>query len=151
MQLNDFGNIARAEWLRTSEIRDNVVLDEFVIMPNHMHAIFMIKPMGAGRVGAYRNTPPHRNTPPQCDTPQPPTFKSPSNTVGAIVRGFKSAVTKQINMMRNLPGVPVWQRNYYEHIIRDEESLHRVREYIMLNPQKWEDDRNNPMILNDNE
>jgi hypothetical protein len=59
------------------------------------------------------------------------------------VRGFKSAVTKQINEIRNTPGLDVWQRNYYEHIIRNENERNLIRQYIVYNPQKWEFDRDN--------
>jgi REP element-mobilizing transposase RayT len=64
--------------------------------------------------------------------------------LGAIVGQYKSAVTKRINRIRKTPGTPVWQRNYYEHIIRNEDELRRIREYIRLNPMKWELDRENP-------
>ncbi len=70
-------------------------------------------------------------------------FNSPSQTIGAIVRGFKSAVTKRINSLRGTPGQPVWQRNYYEHIIRDERSLHHIQQYVDNNPQRWHMDRYN--------
>ncbi|HND78647.1 MAG TPA: hypothetical protein PLN79_15280, partial [bacterium] len=68
-------------------------------------------------------------------------FKSPSKTIGAIIRGFKSATTKRINQLRNTPRLPVWQRNYYEHIIRNDASYHQITEYIRLNPARWEEDR----------
>ena len=58
-----------------------------------------------------------------------------------MVAGYKSTVTKQINILRNSPGVPVWQRNYYEHIIRNEESYHQISEYIKSNPMNWQDDK----------
>ncbi|MGQ9494511.1 MAG: transposase, partial [Anaerolineae bacterium] len=70
--------------------------------------------------------------------------KPTSDSIPTIVRLFKSATTKRINEMRGLPGSPVWQRNYYEHIIRNEESLHRIREYILTNPLRWAVDRENP-------
>ncbi len=57
-----------------------------------------------------------------------------------MVRGFKSAVTKRINKIRKLPGIPVWQANYYEHIIRDDTDYHRIAEYIATNPQRWRED-----------
>jgi REP element-mobilizing transposase RayT len=60
-----------------------------------------------------------------------------------LIAGFKSAATKQINQQRATPGAPVWQRNYYEHIIRDENALGRVREYITHNPLQWRLDREN--------
>lgn len=139
MVLNDFGKIAHHEWLQTENIRDNVELDVFVIMPNHMHAIFGIKAdvheFRRPTVRAYR------------DTKQPKTnreFKSPSKTVGAIVRGYKSTVTKQINQIRETPGQKIWQRNYYEHIIRNEKSLERIRDYIQNNPASWQEDQNHP-------
>jgi putative transposase len=68
-----------------------------------------------------------------------------SGSVGAIVGQFKSTVTKRINEIRNTPGRPVWQRNYYEHIIRDEGDLNRIREYIINNPARWAEDENNPI------
>lgn len=142
MVLNYFGEIAYNEWVKTKKIRDNVELDVFVIMPNHMHAIFGIKAdideSGQPTVGAYRHTPLHDHD---------PKFKSPSKTVGAIVRGYKSTVTKQINQIRQTPGEKVWQRNYYEHIIRNEKSLNRIRDYILNNPSSWIEDQNHPSNL----
>ena len=74
-------------------------------------------------------------------------MRSPSKTVGSVVRGFKSAVTKQINIMRHTPGVKLWQRNYWEHIIRNENELYRIRKYIKNNPGKWTEDHDNPKKL----
>ncbi len=142
MVLNDFGKIAHQEWLKTENIRDNVELDVFVIMPNHMHVIFGITAdiddSGQSTVGAYSDTPLHRFK---------SEFKSPSKNVGAIVRGYKSTVTKQINQIRRAPGKKVWQRNYYEHIIRNEKSLNRIRNYILNNPALWEEEQNHPNNL----
>jgi putative transposase len=64
--------------------------------------------------------------------------------LGAIIRSFKSATTNRIYDLRATPGVPPWQRGYYEHVIRDEDELHRIREYILTNPLRWELDRENP-------
>src|SRR5437868_13402885 len=74
--LSEYGQIAFNEWARTSQIRPNVLLDVFVIMPNHLHGIILI------RKG-------------ECNSP----LRSPTNTIGAMVRGYKSAVTKQINLV----------------------------------------------------
>lgn len=74
-------------------------------------------------------------------------FRSPSQTIGAIVRGFKSAVTKCINKLRDSPGDPVWQRNYYEHVIRNDYDLNDIRDYILNNPLKWHLDKENPNKL----
>ncbi len=65
-------------------------------------------------------------------------------SIPTIVRSFKSATTRHISALRGTPGAPVWQRNYYEHIIRTEESLNRIREYILTNPLRWAVDRENP-------
>ncbi len=69
----------------------------------------------------------------------------PSGSLGAIVGSFKAATAKRINNMRGSPGAPVWQRNYYEHIIRDEGDLARIRQYIRDNPARWDEDEENPM------
>ncbi len=132
MGMNDAGKIAEQEWLKTAEMRENVELLEYVIMPNHMHGIILLN----DRRGTTRC----RGT-----THRAPTIeqfgKPTSNTIPTIVRGYKSAVTKKINMLRNMPGVPVWQRNYYEHIIRDQKSYYHIAKYIRNNPLKWRDDR----------
>ena len=124
--LNEYGRIAEKEWIQTAKMRPNIHLDIFVIMPNHMHGIIEITDC--------RGTM-HR-------APMVEQFGKPkSNTIPTIIRGYKSFVTKQINILRNQPGVPVWQRNYYEHIIRDEKSYYQISEYIQTNPLKWQDDK----------
>ena len=146
MLLNRFGKIVESEWLKTEQIRENIELDEYIIMPNHFHGIIIITDTVRGTVhedntvGAYSNTPLRKNS-----------FRSPSRTIGAIVRGFKSAVTKCINEYRETPGFPIWQRNYYEHIIRSREELSCIREYIANNPLQWQFDRENPHYIQDEE
>ena len=66
-----------------------------------------------------------------------------SGSIGALVAGFKSAVTKRVNEVRKSPGKPVWQRNYYEHIIRNEEELNKICDYIEQNPSQWAEDEDN--------
>ncbi len=127
VELNNYGEIVENEWRRTATLRPNVKVDEYVIMPNHFHAILMMNE----RRGVLQYAPTNE-------------FRSPTQTIGAIVRGFKSAVAKSINVVRNAPGIPVWQRNYYEHIIRGEDDLNRIRQYIADNPFKWGEDENNP-------
>lgn len=122
MRLNPFGEIVRDEWLKTPTIRPNIELAEWVIMPNHIHGIVII----TVRRGELQFAPTGK-------------FQSPSQTIGAIVRGFKGAATKRINNIR-MNSVPVWQRNYWEHIIRNEESYHRIAEYIVNNPLNWQND-----------
>jgi putative transposase len=67
-----------------------------------------------------------------------------AGSIGAIISQFKSITAKRINALRDTPGAPVWQRNYYEHIIRDDHALARIRDYIQSNPQRWTDDQENP-------
>jgi putative transposase len=71
-----------------------------------------------------------------------PTLKP--HSIGSILAQFKSLTTKRINALRGTPGAAIWQRNYYEHIIRDERSLQQIRRYILENPQRWEQDSENP-------
>ena len=128
MVLNDVGEIAFDEWERTSDIRSNVLLDVFVIMPNHIHGIVVIVENDDNHGGRGELHSPDIETG-VYDTP----LRSPSNTVGAIVRGYKSAVTKQL-------GYSIWQRNYYEHIIRNENAYQNIFDYIVNNPANWNED-----------
>lgn len=132
MVLNDAGKIVFNEWLRTTEKRTNVELHEFVVMPNHFHAIIEITHSNETRGRGVLHTPNNETIDKKgvCNTP----LRSPSQTVGAIVRGFKSAVSKQI-------GFSVWQRNYHEHIIRNGNSYQKIAEYIVANPANWADDK----------
>ena len=131
MVLNDLGDIVASEWRRTAEIRPEIRLDEFVVMPNLMHALIVIRD-----VGAHGRAPLRTGNQPVVPTRQP-------RSVGSLIAGFKSAATRRVNEARNTPGVPVWQRNYYERIIRDDEELDRVRQYILDNPAKWNEDPEN--------
>jgi len=67
--------------------------------------------------------------------------------LGSFVAGFKASVTTRVNQLRARPGLPVWQRNYYEHIVRDEGALNRIRGYITNNPNQWQWDRDNPTAV----
>jgi len=125
MELNEYGKIVKQEWYKTGEIRKNIDLDEFIVMPNHVHGIINI-------VGAHCNVPLHGRI--------EKFGRSTSNSIPTIIKLFKSTVTKQINQKRNTPKHPVWQRNYYEHVIRNENDLRHIREYIVNNPAKWEED-----------
>jgi putative transposase len=149
MRLNRFGVIVREEWEKTSIIREEILLDEFVVMPDHMHGIVVIRDVGVyGVVGADRvvgadGSPPLlfvREDRLVLTDSRPPLYRMP-RTVGSLVAGFKSASTKRINIIRGTPGDPVWQRNYYEHIVRDEKDMVRIRKYIHNNPSAWNMDR----------
>jgi len=141
MILNEYGQIAHNEWVKTTEIRKNVELGEFVIMPNHIHVIIRLS--GRGELDSPNSSSENINELDSSDkrgvlhTPQ--RLRSPSQTIGAIVRGYKSSVTKQLGLL-GFDG-KLWQRNYYEHIIRNEYSYQRISEYIINNPAKWSEDK----------
>jgi putative transposase len=147
MRLNKYGMLAADEWLRTPVIRPRVTLDAFIIMPNHMHGIIILNNFRNHCRGTLQCAPAESVYNIQTSVPHTPTlerFGQPtSDSIPTIVRLYKSVTTKRINELRRTPGVSVWQRNYYERIIRDEKSLNRIREYITSNPLKWESDRNN--------
>ena len=126
---NEIGAAARDEWLRSADIRREIGLDAFVVMPNHLHGIVVIRHVGAhGRA------------------PLPPTTNRPPRSLGSFVAGFKSAATRRINTIRGTPGLPVWQRNYYERIVRDDRELDAIRRYIEENPARWAEDPENPSV-----
>ena len=160
MILNKFGQIAYNEWLNTPEIRNHVALGEFVVMPNHIHGIIQIldedewhspdHPTGnltdLGNGDSFIHATSDSSKDGILDTTKKigerhSPLHGPSNSIGAIVRGYKSTVTKQLNILKI--GCPVWQRNYYEHIIRDEPSYIQISNYIKNNPEKWANDRYN--------
>ena len=149
MMLNDMGRIVESVWCRLSEQFRNATVDEYMIMPNHFHGIIFL----TDSVGATPTARPVGigSNPEICDRQKggravgvAPTGPM-SGSIGAIMAQFKSRVTKRINQFRNNPGCPVWQRNYYERVIRDENELSRAREYIVNNPMKWELDTENPI------
>ena len=171
MELNQFGEIASDEWENTQKIRKNISIGDFIIMPNHFHAIIRID---------YRIKNEQENI---------GIFESPSQNIGAIIRGYKGATTKRINIIKNkIESIPnrdlsqgegiapgegiaqgekiapstgvlqyaptalryapkrnksIWQRNYWEHIIRTEIEYTRISAYIRNNPQKWYHDKLN--------
>ena len=141
MQLNDAGSVAEACWLAIPEHFLFVELDAFVIMPNHIHGIIVIT-AGETGVGANVGVIVRANNHSPLHSPLPSPFRSPSQTVGSIIRGFKIGVIKWFRA--NTDVYAVWQRNYYEHIIRNEPALHRIRTYIAANPARWTDDSENP-------
>ncbi len=129
VRLSIIGKIVAEEWLKTGRIRSGVKLDQWVIMPNHLHAIVILE----------------GSEPPQRGGSTSGTSGWKPNSLGAIMGQFKSASTKRIWTAgyRDFS----WQARFYDHIIRDEQSLHNIREYIINNPMKWELDKDNPENL----
>ncbi len=145
MRLNGYGRVARACWDDIQVHYPHIELDIFVAMPNHLHGIITITDnVGAG------------SPRPETDKPMEPvpqekgrgTLPLQKHTLGQIMGYFKYQSTKRINEIRDNLGCPVWQRNYYEHIIRNEDELTRARQYIINNPLKWELDEENPANAN---
>jgi REP element-mobilizing transposase RayT len=140
LELNTLGCMAKTDWLAIPEHFPGVELDAYMVMPNHVHGILVIAqpnsaeatpPVGAQHA-APLPTPPYRH-----DNVTP-------GSLGAIVRSYKSAVTRHINQTMQTPGQTRWQRNYYEHIIHNEADLQRIRQYIWENPSHWAEDENHP-------
>jgi len=132
-QETSFGRIAKREWFRTTELRREITLrpNEFVVMPNHIHGIVWINEEETGfSVGAQR----------RC---APTTINPANQPLGVIIRAYKSAVTYHIHSQTGLPGPQIWQRNYYEHIIRNEEDYLSICKYIQENPLSWGTDEEN--------
>jgi REP element-mobilizing transposase RayT len=134
MQLTDAGFIAVECWQGIPDHFSHVELDEFVAMPNHVHGIIVLDDSMKAHVGALVGA--------QHAAPLPSNVIPGS--LSAIIRSFKSAATKRINEIRKNSCSPVWQRNYYEHVIRNKDDLARIRRYLAENPSKWELDENTP-------
>ena len=129
MQLSPFGQIAKDCWQQIPTHFPNVDLNEYVIMPNHLHGIIGIKyPVADGQL---------KTTEKFGNMMRP-------GALSTIVRSFKSATTRQINILRDAPGTPIWQRNYYDHIIRDAVSYEQIQHYIRHNPLSWQIDQLHP-------
>ena len=124
MHLNAAGRIVQSIWNTIPEHYSDVVMDKFVVMPDHFHGIIVI---------------------PECTGTacRAPTIiagfgKPIANSIATIIRSFKSASTKSLNELRNTPGMPLWQRNYWERIIRHDNELQAIRRYIQNNPVNWQ-------------
>jgi len=141
MRPNVFGKITNSCWEETSIHYPNAINGISVVMPNHFHGIIHV----GARHAVPTLTSPHSTTRARHAVPLREHFGKPvPDSIPTIVRSFKSAVTKQINEIRSNRGAPVWQRNYYEHIIRNENEYKQIAEYIVDNPRKWQEDSLNP-------
>jgi putative transposase len=134
VNLTQAGRIVAEEWARTAELRSEVSLDEFVVMPNHVHGIVVLSPT----VGATRRVALGRGS------ASPLRSGASPGSLGAIVGQFKAASARRINALRGTNGQMFWQRGFYEHVIRNQADLEAVRTYIADNPLQWALDRENP-------
>ncbi len=148
MILSDAGKIAEDEWIRTPSIRpdQNITLDAFCVMPNHFHAIIIIgvnefnNRTDAMHYRHYRRDA-LQSVPTTSSTTMAPAGNHPgvqSKNLASIVRGYKSAVTKQVRIVTNSFG---WQSRFHDHIIRDDDEFIRIRQYIIDNPLNWKNDK----------
>jgi REP-associated tyrosine transposase len=154
MLLNDAGQMVHRIWNDSPVKYSGIEIDEFVLMPNHFHGIIVIvgtqfiAPCDCDTTnrnknrGVMNHAPTENNATNNGQMKQGAIMSVPA--IGEIVRAFKAHCTYAINQIRNTTGHPVWQRNYYEHIIRNDQSLQKIRQYITNNPAKWADDENNP-------
>jgi REP element-mobilizing transposase RayT len=123
IRLSRSGEIVAEEWQKTEQIRDNVTLNEWIIMPNHLHGVLIIE---------------HSDV----ETTRRVVSTLKPNSLGSIVGQFKSITTKRIRMLGYSHFA--WQSGFYDHIIRSERSLRKIQEYIINNSLKWELDEYNP-------
>lgn len=164
MKLSPIGRIAESCWLEIRKHFQNVELDQYIVMPNHIHCIVAIKAperaiqkddisrkglMTEGNSsgkGSIHETPMRKGlmnqTPTKEDLPGWPLMKDPRITLGKIVRAFKARCTKLIHDAGSAQFQ--WQRDFYDHIIRDGKDLDRIRKYILDNPMNWGNDQNFP-------
>ena len=136
MKLSALGEIVREEWLRSAEVRKEIRLfdDEFVVMPNHIHGIvWIVDTVGADGVRPNME----RADAIRLDV----SLRRAPRSLGSFIAGFKASVTSRAGRELNMTGI--WQRNYYEHIIRNDRELNNIRWYIINNPLNWQLDRDN--------
>ena len=139
VMLSPAGEIVKEEWIRTGKMRPFVYPGTWVVMPNHFHGIIGI---WRNRRGLINQTPASGPLPKSCADTDWILMKNKKITLGHIIRSFKARVTCRIRKETNT--CSIWQRNYYEHIIRNKRELERIREYIRDNPAHWKEDRNHP-------
>jgi putative transposase len=125
VQLSRIGEIVRATWNALPERFPRVVLDELVIMPNHLHAILIL----VGGVNMSK---------------MPATGRAAHASLADVIGAFKSISTIHVNRLLNSKGSPLWQRSYFEHVIRNGEDLKNIQRYILENPLRWSLDEENP-------
>lgn len=150
VRLNEAGSLVLRAWNDLPDHYANASLDAFVVMPNHVHGVIVLGDALERTERAEKTGLRPAPTPtPMADPTSVPMNTRPSkiHALPEIIRAFKSFSARRINEHRNKAGEQVWQRNYYEHVIRNERELNEIREYIICNPQNWEcDDENKDCV-----
>jgi putative transposase len=119
-KLTSAGRMVQSTWDALPAHFPHSFLDAFVVMPNHIHGILVLQESDPS--------------------------SAPRHSLAELIRALKSFSARRINRRRGTPGAHVWQRNYYERVVRDENELEKIRRYIADNPSKWADDPENPLI-----
>ncbi|MBI5876675.1 MAG: transposase [Chloroflexi bacterium] len=145
MRLNEAGQLVADCWSRIPRHFPFAAVDSFIVMPNHLHGIIIINGDGRGEASTERSWT-ISGASVDASPLQPRPHGTAPGSLAAIVQNVKSVSTRRINATRQADGSPIWQRNYYEHIIRSNTSLNRIREYIVDNPARWDTDSENPVV-----
>lgn len=124
LHYNAIGRIVYATWLSLPEHYAHVHRDAFVVMPDHVHGILTFD-------GTQAEFDDSNATPAGIAPPLRP------GSLPVVIRAFKSAATREVNRMHNTPGATLWQGRYYEHVVRDDADMERIRRYIADNPARW--------------
>ena len=132
MAPNRLGEVIQDCWANLPDHYHNLVLDAFIVMPNHVHGVIILEDETTGVGAGFKPA-------------LPAAVSRKRRGVPEIVRSFKTFSARKVNEMRGLPGTPVWQRGFYDHVIRNRRELDRVRAYVMDNPRKWGEDADNPV------
>lgn len=143
MYLNPLGKLVKKCWQAISIHFLLARLDEFVMMPNHLHGIIFLSKGEASADDTFV----FPTTPQPADASPLQPIGTKHGSLGAIIQNFKSISTRFANSLYFNPGSILWQRNYFEHIIRNERELNDIRKYIQANPVLWENDKENPHVL----
>ena len=131
MAANRLGAVVEDCWAKLPDHYDNFALDAFILMPNHVHGVIIIEDETTGVGAGFKPA-------------LPAAAASRRHGVPEIVRAFKTFSARRINEIRASASTPIWQRGFYDHVIRGKGELDRVRTYIMDNPRKWSEDADNP-------
>ena len=141
--LSEAGRLAQAVWEDLPHHYPHVQIDVWVIMPNHMHGIIILTEAQTTEDDVQSGADPKINVGAGL---KPAPTAATRHGLSEIVRAFKTFSARRINALHNTVGTPFWQRNYYEHVIRNESALDRIRQYIVDNPARWPEDPENPAV-----
>ena len=137
MVLNPLGQTVQEEWIQSADIRREIELDVFIVMPNHLHGVVVLS--------NPEDRPSKKALPFKTQNSRMP-MQPASQSLGSFIAGFKASVTKRYKCLAGAGCAQVWQCNYHDHIIRNEDDLRVIREYVAMNPVCWEKDTFHPVF-----